>query len=54
MVAKPLDHSLAWDGIILASIRRLLTGWLHETLILFEECCGIQNRLRLMEQLRVL
>jgi hypothetical protein len=31
MVAKPFEHALARDGIILASIRGLLTGGLHET-----------------------
>src|SRR5947207_5160892 len=31
VVAKALNHALAGDGIILISIRGLLTGCLHET-----------------------
>ncbi len=30
MVAKPLNHPLAWNGVILASIDGLLTGCLHK------------------------
>ena len=37
MVAQSFEHALAWDGIILASIGGLLTGSLHETLVLMAE-----------------